>query len=331
MTQQPYSQTYPVYQQPKKNKVPGWVWALIVTLLVVGIIVGLSIAVSRRAADGPNLTPGNGSDYVAVLHVEGTMTGGSASSGLTADDYDQEYLLSTIDFLKEDDRNLGLLLYIDSPGGEVMAASDLADAVMDYREATGRPIYAYGHNYAASGGYWLAAAADRFFANRYCITGSIGVTYGTMFDFSGLLEKYGVKTNTITSGAQKAMGSSWEEMTPETRAIFQSIIDEYYGYFVDWVSTRRGMDPDQVRQLADGRIYTATQAVANGLADEVGDYQACLDALLEQVGPDTVVEEFQNTTSFNWLYLMQQNTAERELNSLLPLVPPGGVLAYCEF
>ena len=327
MTQQyPYAAAY---EQPKKKKVPGWVWGLIIAAVLIALIVALSIAVNRRAENSQTGgLPLGGEDYVAVLHVEGTMTSGSSGVSIYGSDgYDQEYLLDTLESLTGDERNKALLLYIDSPGGEVMAASDLGQAVVDYKEATGRPVYAYGHNYAASGGYWLAAAADRFFVNRYCITGSIGVTYGNMFDFSGLLEKYGVKVNTITSGAQKSMGSNVEEMSPETRAIFQAIIDEYYGYFLDWVSEQRGMDREALKALADGRIYTATQAVGNGLADEVGSYDDCLNALLDQVG-DIDVVDLQPVSVTDWTSLLWQSAADREIDSLLSLLPPSGPLAY---
>ena len=324
MTQQPY---YSAYEpQQKKKKVPTWVWVVLISLLVVGLIVALGVAVSKRAAQDHAGIPA-GTDYAAVLYVEGTMTESAPVGSVYGGTYDQEYLLDTLETLTEDEHNKGLLLYIDSPGGEVMAASDLGDAVVAYKEATGRPVYAYGHNYAASGGYWLAAAADRFYANRYCVTGSIGVTYGNMFDFSGLLEKYGVKVNTITSGAQKAMGSSWEEMSPETRAIFQSIIDEYYGYFLDWISSQRGMDRAAVQKLADGRIYTASQAVANSLADQVGDFDDCLNALLEETGEVEVVD-FQAPEPYNLLNMFMRSSMQRDVDSLLSLAPPSGPLAY---
>ena len=306
MTQQPY---YSAYEpQQKKKKVPTWVWVVLISLLVVGLIVALGVAVSKRAAQDQAGIPA-GTDYAAVLYVEGTMTESAPAGSVYGGTYDQEYLLDTLETLTEDEHNKGLLLYIDSPGGEVMAASDLGDAVVAYKEATGRPVYAYGHNYAASGGYWLAAAADRFYVNRYCTTGSIGVTFGDMFDFSGLLEKYGVKVNTITSGAQKSMGSSWEQMSPETRAIFKSFIDEYYGYFLDWVSEQRGMDRAALQALADGRIYTASQAVANGLADQVGDYDDCLNDLLQQTGEAEAVD-FQPTASLNLYSLMFQSPVQ---------------------
>lgn len=324
MTQQPY---YAAYEPPqKKNKIPTWVWVVLISLLVVGLIVALGAAVAKRADNDRAGAPAD-TDYLAVLYVEGTMTESAPLTGVYGDAYDQTYLLDTLETLTGDEHNKGLLLYIDSPGGEVMAASDLGDAVVAYKEATGRPVYAYGHNYAASGGYWLAAAADRFYANRYCVTGSIGVTYGNMFDFSGLLEKYGVKVNTITSGAQKSMGNSWEEMSPETRAIFQSIIDEYYGYFLDWVSEQRGMDRAVLQTLADGRIYTASQAVANGLADQVGDFDDCLNALQEQTGEVEVID-FQAPATGNWLSMFMKSSMQRDIDSLVSLAPPSGPLAY---
>lgn len=326
MTQQP---TYLAYeQQSKKKKVPSWVWVLLISLLFIVLIAVLASAVSRQsAAESPSALPLGDRDYLAVLYVEGTMVSGSS---LTAGggSYDQEYLLDTLAALSEDERNRGLLLFIDSPGGEVMAASDLSDAVVAYKETTGRPVYAYGHNMAASGGYWLAAAADSFFVNRYCLTGSIGVIAGNYFDVSGLLEKYGVKVNTFTSGDQKSMGSMYETMTPQTQAIFQAMIDEYYGYFLDWVSQQRGMDREQLRTLADGRIYTATQAVENGLADQVGGYKDCLDALLEQTDPELAVEEFRYEAPFSMMSLLRQSAAQREIDSILSLLPPSGILAY---
>ena len=112
-----------------------------------------------------------------------------------------------------------------------------------------------------------------------------------------------------------------------TRAIFQSFIDEYYGYFIDWVCEQRGMDRQQLLALADGRIYTATQAVANGLADQVGDYDDCLNALLDAVGGEPEVEDFQPSIPVNWRSLLGSSKSG-EIDSLLHLLPPTGALAY---
>jgi len=326
--QQPYGYTAP--QQPQKKPRPIWPWlvggAVLLFLLIVGaVILG---AAAMPAEDAAHSFTAGGEDYIAVLHVEGTMAQQTAAYSLDAQ-YDHDYLLTTLEDLTEDESNCGLLLYIDSPGGELMAGAELGDAIAAYKETTGRPVYAYGHNYAASGGYWVAAPADVFYMNPYGITGSIGVTYGTMVDLSGLLERYGVKTHTITSGAQKAMGSMLEPMSEETVAIFQSMIDEYYQVFLDWVCAQRGMKEEVLRPLADGRIYTANQAKACGLVDEVGKYEDCLDAILAVCGEECEVRDFMPVQEADLMQmLMGMQAEESELAVLLQQLPPSGLLTY---
>ena len=322
-------QTYAYSPSPKKMK-PVWPWIVGFVVILVGLLIWAVIVGSPNMDESAAAWQDMDASYVAVLHVEGTMLASSAGGYSTyTDGYDHQYLLDTIDGLIADQQNRGLLLYIDSPGGELLACAELGDKVVEYKETTGRPVFAYGHNYAASGGYWVAAAADEFYMNQYGITGSIGVTYGTLFDFSGLLEKYGVKTNTLTSGAQKSMGSYWEEMGEETRAIFQSIIDEYYGYFIDWICDQRDMPRTQLLALADGRIYTATQAVENGLADFVGDEEDCLAALLTQCGTDCTVYDYYPEVEMSLSELLWgASSDDSEIHALLSILPPSGVLAY---
>jgi protease-4 len=122
---------------------------------------------------------------------------------------------------------------------------------------------------AASGGYYISAPADGIYANRNTWTGSIGVIIGTLYDVSGFLDKVGIEATDITSGANKGMGSQTEHMTDEQRAIFQGLVDEAFDQFVGIVSEGRGMDEAYVRQIADGRIYSARQAVDNRLIDGI--------------------------------------------------------------
>lgn len=325
MNQNYQSQAYPT---PPPKKRPIWPWILLVGVaLTVALLVWAVNSGQRQLAEAEPVADYS-LPYVAVVYAEGTMYQDNTDI-YTGNSYDHQYLLDTFAELAADEMNRGVLLYIDSPGGEVMAASELGDAILEYKQASGRPVYAYGHDYAASGGYWIAAPADEFYVNRYCVTGSIGVTYGTFIDFSGLLEEYGVKTTTITSGAQKSMGSSMEPMSEETRAIFQTIIDEYYGYFIDWISAQRGISRAALLPLADGRIYTATQAVANGLADQVGDYDDCLEALLAVCGEECQVYDYYPSTSVNFSDLLRWlNQAQSEAAAVAELLPPTGVLAY---
>lgn len=108
-----------------------------------------------------------------------------------------------------------MILFVNSPGGGVYESDELYLKIKEYQEQTECPVYAVMGSMAASGGYYISAPADKIVANRNTWTGSIGVTIGTLYDISGLLEQYGVKTETITAGRNKAMGSSVEPMTEE--------------------------------------------------------------------------------------------------------------------
>ena len=206
-------------------------------------------------------------DYIAVLDVNGTM-GYSSGSYFSENTYDQSFLLDSIDQLEKDRDNKALVLRINTPGGESYAIDELYQKILEYKK-TGRPVYTYMESQACSGGYYVAAPSNRIYANRNAWTGSIGVTMGTFYDVSGLLDKLGIKTQTITSGPNKAMGSATSPMTDEQKAIFQSLIDDAYSQFVDVVAKGRHMTVDQVKALADGRVYTAEQAKSNGLIDEI--------------------------------------------------------------
>ena len=311
------------YPPPKKNN--PWLWVLVVGLLLIVTIGGFwLVGKSFSAPETVYLNEPN----IARIFVEGTITG--EFDGV----YDHQFLLNTIDTLINDDNNMALLIYIDSPGGEVLATDEMANKIFEYKETTGRPVYVYGNNMMASGGYWIACAGDWIVCNRYCTTGSIGVTYGSFLDLSGFLEKYGIKVNTITSGDQKSMGSSLEEMTPETAAIFQAIIDEYYGYFIDLVSANRPLTKEELLPLADGRIYTATQAKNNQLIDQVGTFEDALDALDEELGAVYPVEDYYSTEELSFLeqlnWLDYISYGGDESSAILQLLPPTGPLAYYE-
>ncbi len=214
--------------------------------------------------------------YIATVYVEGTIASGNVDSLGIATGYQHAWTLEQIDYLMSDENNKGLILFVDSPGGGVYESDELYLKIKEYQETTKNPVYAAMGNMAASGGYYISAPADKIYANRNTWTGSIGVTMGTLFDVSELLQKYGIKTHTITSGANKAMGSPVDPMTEEQRAIFQSLIDEAYDQFTGIVSTEREIPIEATKKLADGRIYTAKQALKLKLIDKIGTYDEAL-------------------------------------------------------
>ena len=320
---QPYYGSYyqhPYYPQKKKRKLWPWITAAVVVLIF--IVVGCSVLASRDNGSAPAFA---GEPSVACIYVEGTIS--STYNG----EYDHQFLLDAIDSLIWDENNAALMIYLDTPGGEVLACDELSQKIDEYKQLTQRPVYAYGHNTMASAGYWIASTANRIYAHRFCTTGSIGVTYGSLLDVSVLLDRYGIKVNTISSGEQKSMGSYLEPMKDSTRAIFQSMIDEYYGYFLDWIVEHRPIDKEELIPLADGRVYTATQALNNGLIDEVGTFEEAVGDLMDYLGYDYPLVDYLPEDAgsiwddLGWLQYLEYDG--NDINSLLQYCYNYGPLA----
>ncbi len=219
------------------------------------------------------------SDYVAVVDIVGTIQA-QENDLYSVEGYRHTTNLNYIDRLMEDSSNQGILLYVDSPGGTVYESQEMYDKLMEYKENTGRPVYAYMAHYGASGAYMISMAADRVYANQNTITGSIGVIMSG-YDLSGLYEKLGIKNINITSGENKASTFSKAQMK-----IYQSQVDEYFNQFVKIVAEGRNLSEEKVRQLADGRTYTARQAVKNKLIDEIASYEETQTMVLNGAGAD---------------------------------------------
>ncbi|MDO4260998.1 MAG: signal peptide peptidase SppA [Eubacteriales bacterium] len=226
------------------------------------------------------------SDYVAVVRVEGTIQQQGAASLLTsAGGYQHSTTMDYIDRLMEDGFNTGILLYVDSPGGTIYESEELYRKLVEYKEETGRPVWTYMAHYAASGGYYVSAPSDRIYANPNTTTGSIGVIMAG-YDLSGLYEKLGIRYVSITSGSNKDSST----LSDEQVAIYQSQVDEAYDRFVEIVADGRNMSDEQVRELADGRTYTARQALENGLIDEIGLYDDVREQIASEAGTDIFYE-----------------------------------------
>ncbi|GMO59054.1 MAG: hypothetical protein Ta2A_04800 [Treponemataceae bacterium] len=280
---------------------------IFVLMFAAAILVAVLSAVEKKTGflkspSSPNYVPekSSNSDYIAVMHITGVIT----DSGKN---YNQQWLLDTVEWLKDDPKNQAIFLNIDSPGGGVYESDGAYLALKDYAES--KPVYAYFGQLAASGGYYIGCAASYIYANRNTLTGSIGVISAQSIDLTGLMEKYGVKVTTITAGKNKNMMNYNSPMTEEQRSIMQSVADECYDQFVDIVATARGMDNATVRTLADGRIYTAKQALAAGLIDKISAYDEALDNALEKIrtdknmqSHDTLdIEDFRYTPKYSFI------------------------------
>ena len=280
-------------QKPPKKKRTGVIIAVagaaVFLLMCAAAGVGLIGWAVYQFADGLSYTesPAPRAPYLAAVYVEGVLdVYGDYYYGYT---YNHGYLLDSLDNLINDENNKGVMLFINTPGGTVYATDELYLKIMEYKQTTGRPVYAYCDAIAASGGYYVASAADMIFINRNGMTGSIGVIMGTFFDLTGYFEEQGVKAVDIYMGENKNMGSEYEEMTEAQREIFRSIVQEDYDRFVAIVAESRGFDIETAAALADGRIYSPNQALACGLVDRVCFYDQAVDSLIEDFGFDEYI------------------------------------------
>lgn len=222
----------------------------------------------RNVNSEENYTLGNTID---VIRIEGTIAEGSGT-------YNHYWTINKIDSLKENPNNKAIFMYVNSPGGGIYESDELYLKLKEYKEETGRPVYAYMGSTAASGGLYVSMAADKIYANRMTMTGSIGVIM-SLTDTTGLQDLIGIKQENITSGKNKAMGNP---LTEEQREILQGLIDESYEIFVDIIADNRNLDKSKVYELADGRVYSPKQAEALGLIDGITTYDEAMEDLVEQ-------------------------------------------------
>jgi protease-4 len=174
-----------------------------------------------------------------------------------------------------------VIVSIDSPGGTVVGAEALYDGLR--RLAEKKPVVAVVNGLAASGGYVAALGADRIFAHRNAIVGSIGVIFQNP-NVSALLTTVGVKVEEIKSTPLKAEPNPYSATTPEARAVMQALVLDSYDWFRDLVRDRRRLDEAQLKAAADGRVFTANQAMPLKLVDEIGTERAAREWLARNKG-----------------------------------------------
>lgn len=177
--------------------------------------------------------------------------------------------------VKEDDTVKGVILKVNSPGGAVYNSEQVANKIKEIQKDKKIPVFTVMETMAASGGYYISAPTDRIYASNETLTGSIGVIMSSM-SFQGLFEKYGIKQQNITTGKMKDAGSSGKDMTDEQKKYFQDLINSSFDRFIKLVSQGRSMKEDDVRKLADGRVYDGAQALENGLVDKIGNFDTAL-------------------------------------------------------
>lgn len=263
-------------------------WQLSSGLLVLALSLMQAACVTINLPPGPGAleehkVSGAGKDKVLLMDLSGVISSENKDGF-----YSSPGMLATVkeelERASKDERVKAIVLRINSPGGTVTASDIIYHELQQFKTSRKIPMVASIMDIGASGGYYIAAAADTVLAHPSSVTGSIGVIMLTV-NARGLLEKVGVETNAVTSGPRKDMGSPFRAMLPEERAIFQGVIDGFYQRFLQVVQAGRpALTSETIKKLADGRIYSGEQAKAAGLVDEIGYLDDAIELVKKKAG-----------------------------------------------
>jgi protease-4 len=210
-----------------------------------------------------------GADKVALVKIEGLLV-------------TSENIVEELNDYADDSSIKAIVLRIDSPGGGVVVSQEIYNAVKNARKE-GKKVVASMGTVAASGGYYVASAADRIVANPGTLTGSIGVKM-EFANIEKLLEKIGVRGVVVKAGEYKDVGSPFRDMSEPEKKILQDVIDDVHSQFIKAVAEGRNMQEADVRAIADGRIFTGRQAVELKLVDQLGDLADSIKVAGDLVG-----------------------------------------------
>jgi protease IV len=273
---------------------------------------------------------GRGAAKILITDISGFITDAPPSSGLGLGPSTPHVplLVRVREELKKaaDDKDVrALVVRLNTPGGTVTASDIVYHELLLFRQRTKVPVIAVMMDVAASGGYYIALGADSIIAHPTTVTGSIGTILVTA-NVEGLMQKIGVTANTIKSAEHKDMGSPFRTLTAEERRIFQSVIDELQRQFVAKVVERRRIPEATARTLADGRIYTAPQALDHRLVDAIGYVPDAIEAAKRAAGvSDAKVIVYKRPRQYRATYYAQAQRDAGVLDTVAQFAASTGV------
>lgn len=250
-----------------KSQLAGW--------RALSIILGCILLI--LAIGGGNLgdlAKGKKQPSIARINIEGIIE-------------DDPERLDKLEEIAADDNIKAVVLRLNTPGGTVVGGESLYVAVKKIREK--KPVVAVMSDMATSAGYLVAVASDHIVARNGTLTGSIGVLLQSA-EFTDMAQKLGIGLISVKSAPLKGTPSPFEKMTPEAALAAQNLIDSFYGIFVDIVSKERKLPAEEVRVLADGRVYTGTQAIGLKLIDQIGGEEEAMNWLQTQKNIDAALK-----------------------------------------
>lgn len=308
-----YYPSQPAYPPPPRRK--NWLWVIPVGLggcLLLAIIGIMFFGLLFKGLWDLGEVSERGK-HIALIRVDGIITAGRSEAGFfSGATSGSEDLIAQLERARKNKSVAAIVLRINSPGGSPAGSEEVYNEIMRVRRA-GKIVYTSMADVAASGGYYIASASDRIYADSSTLTGSIGVIWSTA-DMSGLYKKIGYNPQTVKSGKFKDIGSSSRPLTPEERALLQGIIMETYGQFVNDVAEGRRLPVAEVKKIADGRILTGSQAMKVKLVDRLGGMHEAVRAAARAGGikGEPKVVEYRRRTSFSDILGMESERAAGE-------------------
>ncbi|HZQ91620.1 MAG TPA: signal peptide peptidase SppA [Terriglobales bacterium] len=247
-----------------------WIWVLVGggAFLLFFLAVFSLIYLSLRQ-NNAGLASGFG-DKIAIVDLEGVII-------------DPKDVVKQLKKYGDDDSVKAIILHINTPGGGAAASEEIYRAVRRVREQKKKRVVASIETLGASGGYYVASAANKIFADEASIVGSIGVI-AEWYNYGDLVRWAKLKDVVIKAGALKDTGNPNRDLTPEERVYLQSLIDDMHGQFIRAVADGRKMKVDEIKAIADGRVWTGSQALGLKLIDQVGDFETAVDDTAKAVG-----------------------------------------------
>jgi len=279
------------------NRSRTWLWVVIgggaFFLFVMAVFTLVYIAVKN---DSKSEFGGGFGDKIAVVELEGVII-------------DSRQVIKDLKRYRDDSSIKAIIVHINSPGGGAAASQEMYQAVKriadQYEKDKKKPIVAAIGPVGASGGYYVAAGTNKIFANHASIVGSIGVI-AQWYNYGDLIRWAKLKDVTLKSGELKDAGNPNREMTPAERAYLQGIIDNLHAQFINDVATGRKLKPEDLKPIANGRVWTGQEAEPLKLVDKLTDFQGAVDETAKMVGitgePTLVRREKEKRTLLDILF-----------------------------
>ncbi len=276
-----------------ENRSRTWLWIVIgggaFFLFVMAVFTLVYLAVKN---DNKSTFASGFGDKIAVVELEGVIL-------------DSKELIKNLKKYEDDSSIKAIIIHIDSPGGGAAASQEMYQAVKRIRDHKKKPIISSISTVGASGGYYVASATNKIFANQASIVGSIGVI-AQWYNYGDLLRWAKLKDITLKAGELKDAGTPNRDMTPAEREYMQGLIDNMHVQFIHDVAVGRNMKDEDLKPLATGRVWTGQQAAPLKLIDQIGDFQTAVDDTAKSVGikgePTLVRPEKQKRTLLDILF-----------------------------